>query len=415
MAVNTLGFTQVAEILQEMVYQVTGVKISAPVNYNEFVTVGTTLLKCGTEQLMGAISSVIGRTVFSVRPYDAKFRGLERSEQQYGDMTRKLTMIDGEVQENPAYELEDGQSVDQWIVKKDKVLQTNFYGFSTYEKQTTFYRKQLNVAFRGPEELASYIGMKTQNVSDQIEQARETFNRGALCNLAMGAISSDATVSKGRVVRLVNEYNAFSGKSLNNGAGADGVFGDDNIEGFATWFYARFAEIIGLMEERSSLFHTSITGVGNLNRHTRRGDMHAYFATKFMTLLDTKVHSRIFHNEYLKFMDYEPVNFWQSIMPDAEVGMWDRYRINGRYTYLQTDGSLYTAATGTSEPTATPAPTQSAIIGILFDRDAAGTTINDVRSHRTPLNARGEYSNVFYKWTGRYWNDFTENVVVFLI
>lgn len=418
MAVNTLGFTQISRILQEIVQQATGQKIIAPASYADFITVGQTALLCGTEQLMDAISSVLGRTIFSVRPYTRKFKSLERTTQEFGDMVRKLTMVDGELQDNPSYSLEDGKSIDQWIVKKDNVLQTNFYGFSTFEKQTTLFRNQLNVAFTGPDELSRFIGMKLQNVSNQIEQANEQLARSAICNLIGGVIWADLQeTDKYRNVKLITEYNNFSGNNFDASATPTGVFHDDNIRGFATWFYARFAEIIDQLSQRSVLFHTEVNGKKPMLRQSPKEYLRALFSSKFMTLLDTRVHSEIFHNDYLKFMEYEPVSYWQSIngsgiTTGTGVDYWKQYIIAGKITYLKDDGTLSTYTLSPDIPDATNAWLP---IGVIFDRDAVGYTLFDQHTNRTPLNARGDYSNVFFKWTGRYWNDFTENVVVFTL
>ena len=57
----------------------------------------------------------------------------------------------------------------------------------------------------------------------------------------------------------------------------------------------------------------------------------------------------------------------------------------------------------------------SNIFGVLMDDEAAGITTYGARTATTPYNARGEYTNVWWHFNDRYWNDFTENAVVFLL
>ena len=55
------------------------------------------------------------------------------------------------------------------------------------------------------------------------------------------------------------------------------------------------------------------------------------------------------------------------------------------------------------------------VVGVLFDDDAIGITQMNQWQASTPMNARGGYSNYFWHETSRYWNDFTENVVVLML
>lgn len=55
------------------------------------------------------------------------------------------------------------------------------------------------------------------------------------------------------------------------------------------------------------------------------------------------------------------------------------------------------------------------IFGVLFDEEAVGYTITDESIERTPYNAMGKYFNQVYSDCKKYWNDMTENFVVFLM
>ena len=73
--------------------------------------------------------------------------------------------------------------------------------------------------------------------------------------------------------------------------------------------------------------------------------------------------------------------------------------------YLQTDGTLKTGE----------ALNKANIFGVMFDEEAAGYTVVNQWSAPTPFNVKGGYSNIFWHFTDRYWNDFTENGVVLLL
>ena len=94
MPVNEMSFTQASAFLNEVQNQVTGVQNPRAVNTSEFVAVATTVLKTGLDPLLNAVNQVLGRTIFSIRPYSAKFRLAEMSETAFGNHTRKLSIAD---------------------------------------------------------------------------------------------------------------------------------------------------------------------------------------------------------------------------------------------------------------------------------------------------------------------------------
>ena len=52
---------------------------------------------------------------------------------------------------------------------------------------------------------------------------------------------------------------------------------------------------------------------------------------------------------------------------------------------------------------------------MIFDREAIGISTFGEEMSATPYNARGRYTNLWWNFTDRYWNDFTENGVVLLL
>ena len=54
-------------------------------------------------------------------------------------------------------------------------------------------------------------------------------------------------------------------------------------------------------------------------------------------------------------------------------------------------------------------------MGLIVDRDAIGTYRKEEEVATTPYNARGKYYNQFYSMNDLYFNDLSENGVVFLL
>ena len=205
---SDLTFNQLSTVLSDIVAQATGQKALAPLNTASFITVAKKGLEAGYDPLSTAISQVLSRTIFSVRPYSRKFKGLNVSNQRYGNHVRKLLTIDKPFEDDDRLKLVDGESIDQYRVNKPKVLQTNFYGANVYQKSVTIYKDQLDCAFSSPDEFASFISMVMQNASDMIEQAHEETARATIGNLIAGIYAIETDTGKSGTAKATGQKRA---------------------------------------------------------------------------------------------------------------------------------------------------------------------------------------------------------------
>lgn len=389
MAANDLSFNQLSTVLNSIVAQATGKNPLAITNTSEFISVAQMALKTGYDPLLQSISQVLSRTIFSTRPYYRKFGGIQVDNQKWGNITRKLNISDKDWENDVRFELVDGESVDMYKVNKPNILQTNFYGANVYERSYTIFKDQLDCAFSGPDEFARFLSMVTGNCTDMIEQAHENLARATVANYIGGKVKGDAD----SCIHLLTEYNALTGLALTK----ENVYQPANYKPFIDWVYSRIATLTELMTERSQLFHTNITGK-TINRHTplQRQRVYLYAPARFniesMSLANT------YNYNFLKMAYNETVNYWQSIQSPS--------KINVKPSYLQADGTITTPEVALE---------QDDIFGVIFDEEALGYTVMNQWSATTPFNAKGGYSNVFFHFTDRFWNDFTENGLVLLL
>lgn len=399
--VNDLNFNQISTVLTDILEQATGQKILAPIDTQSFITVAKKGLEAGYDPLSTAISQVLSRTIFSVRPYSRKFKGLNVSNQRYGNHVRKLLTIDKPFEDDDRFKLVDGESIDQYKVNKPKVLQTNFYGANTYQKSVTIYKDQLDCAFSSPDEFASFISMVMQNASDMIEQAHEETARAAISNMIGGVFSMETEENtaknyakangKKRAVNLLEMYNTETGKTLN----AADLYKPENFEGFVKFAFSTINTIADLMTDRNTLFCSQLTDYPII-RHTPKNRMKFYLYTELVNKINSEVYSSVFNPDFLKLVDFETVNYWQSSLVPGKISM--------NCAVLKNDGTLDLSPTNLNH-----------VLGVLFDEEAAGYTTVNEWSQPTPFNAKGGYYNQFWHFTDRYWNDFTENAVIFYI
>lgn len=393
MAVNTMTFNQLATVLTSIVSQATGKTGLTATDTSSFVSVGKLGLEAGYDPLNTAISQVLKKTIFSIRPYNRKFASIEKDPIRYGNHVRKINFSDTGFEEDDRIKLVDGQSIDPYVVKKPVAVQTNFYGENVYQKHITIYRDQLDCAFSGPEEFGRFITGVMQTVDDELEQARENTARATIANLIGGHKVYDTySLVSGSMVHLLTEYNAWTGSSVT----AADVFAPNIFPDFARWMYGRIATLSRMMQERSSLYHLSFDNT-SIMRHTPVDRQRLFMFTGTMDQVTSNVLSTTYNDEYLRTIPREDVTFWQSIKSPASI--------NITAGYVNSNGTVDNANVALD----------GIVMGVLFDEEAAGYTLVNQWAQPTPFNARGGYTNYFWHETQRYYNDFSENAIVLLL
>ena len=403
MSVNTLNFEQISTVLTSIVQQATGQAVQTPTDTGSFVSVAQVALRADRDSVMNAISNILGRTIFSIRPYSAKLTGLDMDTFRWGGMMRKLSIADSDWEDDEAYAYPvfydasqnppdgEGGSVDRWKIKKPNVLQTNFYGQSVYSDHMTITEDQIETAFTGPEQLGSFLSLLMTNLSNRLEMSNEAIRRGLVCN-AIGAIYDENATD--RVIHLLSEYNTLTGLSLT----ATTVYDPANFGAFTKWAYSRVAEITDLFTANSTMFQTTITGKPIL-RHTPYEFQRVYLYAPFQRQTEARVIADTFHDNYLRYSDVETIPYWQSISGSRD-------EVTVTPSYVDNTGTLVTPASAVNVEN---------VFGLIFDRDAMGMTILDRRVLSTPVNESGLYRNIWVHGKQRVVFDNTEKMALLLL
>ena len=393
------GITQAASILNAVVGQQTGqTALGAITTADDFIATAETALKTGRDPVLNALSQVWRRTVFAVRGYDNPLATLRMSEERWGNATRKISpearaMEDDEEYLYPAgydsTQLDpygDGQSVDPWKIRKQKVVQTNFYGSLVYEQVYTIFQDQFDVAFSDP---AEFVRFNQMNITERMND-RTSYEEAKARLLQLNFIAALLDeANTDRVVHLLTEYNTATGLSLT----ATTVMQAGNFEAFIRWMYARIKTIVGLMRHRSNMFQTVLTGT-NILRHTDAENVRVALYTPFMEMIRSMVLSNLYNADMMTLPTYEAVDFWQSIKSPQSISITPHY----------------TGANGAAKSGS--AVSNTTVIGLIHDKDARGYAWLNTRSIPSGINAAGGYWNDFYHARFTTLSDNTEKAVV---
>ena len=396
---NIPEVTQGATLLNALVAQMTGQSaIGNLANMATFISTASTLLQMGKDPVLNAVSQLMEPTIFAVRPYDQPLASLQIPAERWGNAIRKLSAVAENMGDDSAWKWpvaydanEDpatgnGEEVDPFVIKKQDVLETHFYGSVAYMQHFTTFETQFDVSFRDEESLARFFQMLVTERRNDRESFEEAKARGLQLNF-IGSLLAEA--DSDRVIHLLTEYNTASGQSLS----ATDIMQADNFEAFVRWMYARVRTIVGQFRARSNKFQTNITGK-NILRHTDARNIRVALYRPFMEYINSMVLSGLYNADMMRLPTYEAIDYWQSIKTPGSINV----------------TPVYTGTNG--EPVTGSAVNSSTVIGLIHDEDAIGYSMRDMRQAPPIYNPAGEYWNTFIHGRFTAIQDNTEKAVV---
>lgn len=382
---------------------------------SSFVSVGETILNTGTENTLNAISVVLGRTFMAVRPYQAKLALINAlNSGLFTNRMRKISYYSREAQASGAFNTNlytnhamgydngnnSGNSLPtMWEQNQPVPLELNFGGRSVWDESTTIYEDQLQAAFRDEASFAQFMtGVMTEKGND-IESAKEAFNRATLLNYIGGIYDMDAAVSTGSAIDLAAGFNAKYGTTYTRAQ----LLYDHRTE-FLEYFVSTIKYMSDTLTNRSAKYHWSpaktIGGVNyTLLRHTPKDRQKLILLSKTIYDAESTVMPAIFNPQYLNIQNFEKVDFWQNENLPEQV-------------------SITPAIPDVSDPTeqTTGDPVVfDYLVGVLYDADAMMVDYQLDSAYSTPIEARKRYRNIWWHFARNAINDFTENGIIFYI
>ena len=132
---------------------------------------------------------------------------------------------------------------------------------------------------------------------------------------------------------------------------------------------------------------------GTETRHSPDDTQRFVSLVDFQTALETQVQWAAFHDKYVKKQNGIEVPYWQAAKNPLNIDL-----------IIEGD-----------DPEQEESTTLTNIVATIHDRDALGTYRKEVEVATTPLNARGLYTNQFWHMNDLYFNDVSENGIVFTL
>lgn len=395
---NTLVPQDVYALMNKIVSEATGRTDISVTDTSSFVSVGETLLRVSTENTLNAISTVLAKTIFSVRPYTSSLNILNVSNERWGAVTRKIVTLYDEAEASSDYntninpnQLDDGQSIDPWIIRRPKVLQLNMYGTLKLQKHITVFRDQLSLAFTSEAEFVRFINAIMVEFNNEISLLVEAKQRGVLISAIAGMHAMGL-----KEIDLVNEFNKDNGTSYLRA---------DVLSTYLTEFMQFVASTIKIysdkLKDMSVNYHANLSNYPAIMRHTPKEMQRMVMYSPIFTKMKTTVFSEIFNPSYLEIGDFEGVNYWQS-------------NKEGNETKIKCRPNILNVNTGESQ-TASEDVELDYVLGLLYDIEFMGTNTQFDWTATSALNVRGGYTNTFVHFRFNNYVDYSENAILFVL
>lgn len=378
-----MEMTQIYEIVNETTAQVTGTEPVAEIDANQIVDAGAEVLD--TDQVDHYVKSLIdriGKVVFVNRPYTGGTPSVMMDSWEYGAILEKI-QYEGlpEAEENDTWNLEDRRSYDPNIFYKPTVSAKFFSERRTFDIPMSFAQRQVKTAFQSAGQLQAFFAMIESAISNGMTVKMDSLVEATINNFIVTSYG-DGT-GNARVVKLLTEYNTFTGKTAPAAAVA---LSDPEFIRFCAFVMKRKAV---QMQKLSTVFNA-----GGKYRHTPSDRLHMILHADFAAAADAYLQSDTYHNEFVSLPNSDQVAFWQG----SGTG----------FAWSDTSKIIITPR-GEDSPV-----TLENVVGVMFDRDALGVSNLD-RRVTTNWNAKGEFTNNWYKFDAGYFNDFNENGVIFVL
>ena len=374
---------QIFNIVNDVAKQTFGEKAISVVDTSTLVALGDAVLKSdeNTENFTNTLVDRIGKTVFSTRAYTTdNAEGMVREPFEYGCILQKIYVDLPDAKENNSWEIGKGNYTPTFApVIKPTLKQKLFNKQTTWEIDVTIPDFMLRTAFTSATEMAVLIDAIFTSMENMMQIALENNKNLTRANFIASKLHSNKPCG---AINLLHLYNTLTSQTLT----VDACMRD---LGFLKWS----TQQINLWAKRLSKMSTLFNDEG-YKRFTPQSDLIVNVLQDYDSAINSYLQSDTYHNEMTKIASsYSTVPYWQGS--------------GSNYTFEDTSKIDVKIDETTTI-------TESGIIAVLYDRDAMGVTITERRG-TTQRNNKDEYTDYFNKATYGYFNDLSENGIVFYV
>lgn len=403
-------------IINLLVAEMTGKELTnTVVDGSSFVSAGELVMSYGRENVLNALTLILGRTMIATRPYSMNFASINSiSTGAYSHRLRKISyyskpaLASGYQNTDLFVNFADGydngsnsgqSTASMWEQHAGMPLEVNFAGSSAWQDCITNYVDKLEQAFNSEDDFNRFISGIVQEKMNDIEQQKEAFARLTVLNHMAGAYDVDSVLSNGMAYNMTAEFNTEYGTSYTTAQ-----ILSSHMEEFLKFFTAFINILKRDFRDRDTLHHwtveKTIDGVKyEILRHTPADRFRGLFSSRFFEKAKANVFPSVFNEDYLDGgQGYELINYWQN----------KQFPMAINFTPAIPD----VAGTNNGHQTAGSPVALDYVLGMVYDVDGVMVDYQLDKVYTTPMEARKGYYNTWYTLQKNAISDLTEKCAI---
>ena len=387
--------TQLHTLVNAVTQEILGETGVVAEDLNNVVDIGKTIIDSdNVDNYVKKLVNHIGKVVFVNRLYTGGVPSVLMDSWEYGSILEKISADLPEATINETWALEDKKDYSPDVFYKPSVSAKFFNSKVTFEIPMSFTEIQVKESFSSKEQLNGFISMLTTSIENSMTVKLDALIMRTINNMTaetlvaeLNTASSgqpvviDTTATGVKAVNLLKLYNETVTTQLT----VDNAVTDPDFIRFATYQISMYSD---RMSKISTLFN-----VEKAERFTPKDLQHIVLLSDFAKASETFLASNTQNAEMVALPKHETVPYWQG----SGTG------------YSFDDVSTINVKTASKADV-----NVKGILGVIFDRDALGVSNLD-RRVTTNYNPRAEFYTNFYKFDAGYYNDLSENFVLFFI
>lgn len=359
---------------------VTGATNVLQQDLSNIVDVGREILNLtSVDNYVRKLNDRIAKTLFVNRPYAGTCTSVLMDAWEYGAIVQKIAYEElPEAEENPAWNLQNGQSYDYTKFTSPKVSAKFFGNKTTFQIPMSFPKEQVKSAFSSASELNAFYSMIETGINTSATVKTDLLIASTINNFTAGIIKANNPMQSVNLLKMYNEQFPEDEQTV--------------ISCLTSPEFIRYATMqISLWSSRmirlSKLFN-----VGGKDRFSSYQNQHMIALDVFTKASKMYLESDTYNKEEVALPKCEEVPYWQACGNDYSFDAISKIYVKNGEMDVQKKG----------------------ILAIIFDRNALG--VSNVKNHNESIyNPVGEFFNNWYKYDAGYFNDFNENGVVFYV
>ena len=387
--------TQLHTLINAVTQEVLGETGVVAEDLSNVVDIGKTIIDSdNVDNYVKKLVNHIGKVVFVNRLYTGGVPSVLMDAWEYGSILEKISADLPEATVNETWQLEDKKDYSPDVFYKPSVSAKFFNSKVTFEIPMSFTELQVKESFSSKEQLNGFISMLTTSIENSMTVKLDALIMRTINNMTAETlvaelntsaegqpVTIDTTKTGVKAVNLLKLYN----KTVKTPLTADNAITNPDFIRFATYQISMYSD---RMSKISTLFN-----VEKAERFTPKDLQHIVLLSDFAKASETFLASNTQNADMVALPKHETVPYWQGSGP----------------TYSFDDVSSINVKTASKANVSV-----KGILGVIFDREALGVSNLD-RRVTTNYNPRAEFYTNFYKFDAGFYNDLSENFVLFFI